>query len=488
LSNLTYCTATELAQRIRAGEASATEVVEAFLTQIARHNQKLNAIVLVDEEGARRRAEEADAALARGEVWGPLHGVPVTIKDAYETAGLRTTSGYEPLANYVPQQDATMVARMRAAGAIILGKTNTSRLAADMQTNSRLLGRANNPWNLERTTGGSCGGEAAAIAAGLSPLGFGGDLAGSIRLPVHFCGILGMKATEGRIAKTGSIPPLPVPGAYRTTRHMVGCGPLARSVADLRLCLSIIAGPDEQDYDAPPVSLNSDISGRRLSQYKVAWTDNFGDAPLSADTRTALSRLADDLERAGYQVEHKNHPPDFEFQAAWETFGKLLGFMLGMTMPMPQRIGFRLLGRSLFKDPMMSTASRVMGLDMRQYFKTLAQREVLIAALEDFLQDYDAWLCPVAPGPAFVHCKPGPIGEPVEIDGQRVPYWTACASYTAIFSLTGNPVVVLPLAQSIEGLPIGVQVVGRRWDDMALLDVAEALMEVIGPVRRPPGY
>jgi len=234
MSDLCFRTATELAQLIRERQVSAIEVTEAFLAQIAEHNGRLNAIVFLDEARVRRRAQEADAALAAGQVRGPLHGVPTTVKDVYETAGMRTTSGHGPLADYVPQQDATIVARLRAAGAIILGKTNTSELASDMQTNSPPLGRANNPWDVGRTTGGSSGGEGAAVAAGLSPLGIGSDLAGSIRFPAHCCGVLGMKPTEYRVSGAGHIPPLP--GAPRDLPHMCVFGPLARSVADLRLC------------------------------------------------------------------------------------------------------------------------------------------------------------------------------------------------------------------------------------------------------------
>jgi amidase len=189
-----------LARAIRERTISAKEVLEADLAQIALHNPKLNAIVTLDEERARQRAKEADEAIARGENWGPLHGVPVTIKDFYATAGLRTTCSYKPLANYIPQQDATVVARLRSAGAIILGKTNLPMLGLGIQTDSPLFGRANNPWNLNYTPGGSTGGGAAAVVAGLSPLELGGDGGGSIRLPSHFCGVFGLKPTEHRVS------------------------------------------------------------------------------------------------------------------------------------------------------------------------------------------------------------------------------------------------------------------------------------------------
>jgi amidase len=484
MNNLVFHTATELAQSICQKDVSATEVIEAFLAQIDKHNPELNAIVMLDEEGARHRAKEADDALARGEIWGPLHGVPVTFKDVYETAGMRTTSGHKSLADYIPQEDATVVARLRAAGAIILGKTNTPEFAGDMQTASPFLGRANNPWNTDYTTGGSSGGEAAAVAAGFSPLGLGSDMGGSIRFPAHCCGVLGLKPTEHRVSGAGHIPNLP--GTPRTVRHMAVFGPLARSVDDLRLCLSLIAGPDERAPEVPPVPLGNPVK-RPLSELKVAWSDDFGGVGASVETRTMLSELADNLTNAGCQVERKN-PPNFDFKTIWEAFGELGGLILGPGMPMPVRYGFKLLGGKLFKDPVTPSMARALDLKISRYYDTLTKRDMLIAALDHFLQDYDAWLCPVAPRPAFAHCKPGPMGEPIEVDGQEMPYWTISYAYTTVFNFTGNPAVVLPLGQSEKGLPIGFQAVGRRWDDMDLLNVAEALMDVTSPISHPPGY
>ncbi|MBU1748753.1 MAG: amidase, partial [Chloroflexi bacterium] len=321
MTDLVFSTAHQLANAIRQREVSAVEVLEAHLAQIARHNPALNAIVTLDEGGARQRATEADAALARGETGGPLHGVPVTIKDVYETAGLRTTASFKPLAEYVPQQDATVVARLKAAGAIVLGKTNMPEMAMDVQSNSPIFGRANNPWDLARTPGGSTGGGAAAVAAGLSPLELGSDIGGSIRIPSHFCGVYGFKPTEHRVPGTGHIPP--PPGVAKTVRHMGVFGPLARSIDDLRLCLGLIAGPDSQDWEVPPVPLG-DAPPRPLPGLRLAWTDDFGGAPVTAETRAALQALAGTLAEQGCHVERQN-PTGFDFELAWETYGEILG-------------------------------------------------------------------------------------------------------------------------------------------------------------------
>src|ERR1043165_1190925 len=233
-----FSTATEIAAAIRLRRVSALELVEMVLDRIRKYNPMLNAVCTLDEAGARARARQADAALARGELWGPLHGVPMTIKDALETAGVRTTGGYPPLSNHVPRKDATAVARLKAAGAVLIGKTNVPPLSADGRADNPIFGRTNNPWNLERTPGGSTGGGAAAVAAGLSAFDVGSDLAASVRVPAHFCGVFGLKPTEGRISNAGHIPELP--GEPRAVRHMNVLGPLTRSIEDLELVTKVM--------------------------------------------------------------------------------------------------------------------------------------------------------------------------------------------------------------------------------------------------------
>jgi amidase len=466
MTDLTFEPAHELATLIRDRRVSAAEVLEAHLANIARHNPALNAIVTLDERGARRRAREADAALARGEVWGPLHGVPVTIKDALETAGLRTTAGHPPLASYVPERDATVVARLRAGGAIVLGKTNLPPLAAGFQTDGPLLGRANNPWDTSRTPGGSTGGGAAAVAAGLSPLEMGSDFGGSIRIPAHFCGVFGLKPTEHRVSTAGHIPE--TPGTGRRVRHMAAVGPLARSIEDLRLCLSLIEGPDGRNLEVPPAP-RDDAPARPLGDYRIAWTDGFGGVTVSAEIRAALERLAGQLEEAGCRVERCD-PAGFDVEALERAGRAVGGFEARPELPRPIRLLVRL--------QTMATAGDA-------YIRGLNRRDALTARLEEFLSDWDTWLCPAAAVPAFTHRKPG--GK-IEMDGQKVAYWAAGSHYTKIFTFTGNPVVALPIARSSDGLPIGAQLVGRRWHDNELLNVAAAIAEVTGGFNRPPGY
>ncbi len=484
---LVFQTVGQLAGRIRSREVSSVEVLEAHLRQIRAHNPALNAIATLDEGPALERAGEADEALARGETWGSLHGVPVTIKDSFETAGLKTTSSYKPLAGYRPQKDATVVARLRGTGAILLAKTNMPELAVDIQSASPLFGRANNPWDLERTPGGSTGGGAAAVAAGLSPLEIGSDIGGSIRIPSHFCGLFGFKPTEHRVPQSGHLPNLP--GDPKTVRHMAAYGPLARSVEDLRLCLSVISGPDGRDWEVPPVPLEEGPD-RPLEEAAFAWTDDFGGVPVTADTRAALGKMAQSLSDQGCRVERLN-PPGFDFTAAWRAFGEIVGTETGANLPLPLRIIGALAAPILSrKDPLFRAMMRGFQFDMRRYMKALTLRDSLIGALDRFLADRDAWICPVSATPAFKHKRPAARlpGQSIEVDGLKIPYWVAGVSYTSVFNLTGNPVVVLPVARSAEGLPIGVQVVGRRWQDMRLLNLTQKVAEVTGPFQRPPGY
>jgi len=485
MSDIHYQSAGELAGAIRRQEISATDVAEAFLSQIARQNPDINAIVTLDEENVRDRARQADKALARGEIWGPLHGVPVTFKDTFETKALRTTAAHKPLWEYVPQKDATVVRRLRAAGAIVLGKTNMPELAMDTQCENRLFGATKNPWNPDHTPGGSSGGEVAAIAAGMSPLGIGSDIGGSVRMPAHYCGVYSLKPTEGQVSQKGHIPPLP--GDPGWIRHMAASGPVARSIGDLRLCLSIIAGPDSQDRSVPPVSLN-DVQKRPLAEYRFAWADTFGDLPVSEDTRAAMKKLADNLSNAGCRVEAAV-PQDFDFEEVWKTYGDMVGCMLAANLPVLPRTMLKTLGPVLFrKDLITRAASRHATTGMKEYIAVLDRRDRLKRSLEHFLDGYDGWLCPVASTPAPLHRPMGKVNAPIDLDGTPLPGHLGAIGYTCPFNLTGNPAVVAPLGVSSTGLPIGLQIIGRQWGDMSLLNAAETLDQIIGPFRRPPGY
>ncbi len=456
--DIVFSSTTQLAAAIRTGHVSATEVLEAHLAQIDTHNAALNAIVTMDTERARERAREADEALARGQVWGPLHGVPFTLKDAHATAGMRTTTGFPPLADYVPKVDSTVTARLKAAGGILIGKTNVHVMLADpAQTNNPIFGRTNNPWNSERTPGGSSGGAAAALAAGMTPFEIGTDLSASIRIPAHFCGVCGLKPTEQRVPLTGLIPGLPTP---RSVRIMSCIGPMARTVDDLALLYAIIAGPDGRDTEVAPVPIE-EVQQLELKHLRIAFAPTFPGFPIAADVRVAVEELAQQLTPLCTAVEAATLP-QVDFNQELASAGALIGMITGAFQPEEQ------------ERP--TTLSH--------YLEALHRRDQSILVWEQFFDEWDVLLCPPSMVTAFPHCEPG---TPLQVDDQKVTYWMVSAHGT-LFNYTGHPAVVLPYQLDRDGLPIGIQMVGKRWDESHLLAMAKALSEVTGAFQRPPGY
>ena len=501
MDRIIFMSATDLADGIRRRQFSAVEVFEAHLQQVARHNPKLNALVTIDEEGGRRQAREADEALARGEVWGPLHGVPITLKDVWETAGLRTTAGSPRLKDHIPQADATVAARLKAAGAILYAKSNLPEMAMDIQTDNALFGRTNNPWDLARTPGGSTGGGAAALAAGLSALEVGSDLGGSIRIPAHFCGLFGLKTTHQRLSMAGHIPPLPGGRPGGLLGSMVSAGPLARSVADLRLALSLLAGPDRRSVDLPPVACDP-VAEKPWSEYRIAWCDELG-APVGHETRTAVAHLVSDLEKLGSQVVHAR-PDLFGLDDLMETYGELLGAGLaskGFRPPLPGFL-FKLLAGSA--KGMARGYLNGMGATLDDYARFTERHAAAVQVLERFFygggsrrgddnRPLDAWIIPVTAMPAFPHRafknQAARSRVTVDVDGMPVDFFTAVQGLCVPFNLTGSPAVVIPIGLSASGLPIGAQMVGPRWSEMHLLALAEKISrEITGPFCPPPGY
>ena len=471
-------TATRLARAIRNGRLSSREATEAHLDRIDRLNGSINALVVVDREGALKAARSADRALAKknGKV-GPLHGVPITIKEALDVAGLRTTSSFAPLKDNVARQDASLVARLRAAGAVILGKTNVPELCMDFQTDSPLFGVTKNPWDVERGPGGSTGGGAAAVAARFSPLELGSDIGGSVRNPAHYNGIFSLKPTEWRVPGRGHVPDLP--GKTRTGRWMGVFGPLARAVDDLELALRIIAGPDGNEAEAAPVPLGATPS-LKPSDLRIAVIDSNPLVKVSADTATVVQATAKLLAKAGAKVK-RAEPGGLDWQRAWDDWSDLLQYEVLALLPLDQR-------EPMFAgvdapDPSVRSRARCARLDMAQFFAVLDRRDGVICQCEAFLDEYDAWLMPVMPDAAFVHQT---AREPLRIDGAEHPYFLAGTSYNYLANFTGQPSVVLPCGFAKNGLPIGLQLVGKRWDEAKLLGVAKALEKLLPSCPVPP--
>ena len=476
-----YQTASRLAQAIQNREVTSQQVVRAHLDHIEKHNAALNAIVILTAEAALQRARAADEALARGDVWGSLHGVPMTIKEAFEIKGVKTTVNFKLYKNHVAEEDALVVTRLKKAGAVILGKTNIPPLLADYQAYGPIYGRTNNPYNLARTPGGSTGGGAAAVAAGLSPLELGSDMGGSVRVPTHFCGLYGLKPTENTVPLHGHMPR--TPELKGRVLHMAHFGPLARSLEDVKHAFDIIKGPDHRDVSVAPIRWKPP-SGRALAEYRLAWTDTFGPHTANRETGRLLDDLAREIAARGATIT-KNHPPQFDFEKAWEVWGTLFGYVLGEDMPPPVRALSRIQWAMISKSGAAKGVRKGLRVNFVQYARTLKKREAFIARLQAFFDEVDFWLCPVSMTPAFPHCK---SGTPIDVDGRAVDYLTAAGAFATVFNMTGHPALIIPLGQSSDGLPIGLQIVGPYWSEPELFAFADHLAALTPGFQPPATY
>ena len=473
-------TATRLARAIRNGRVSAREATEAHLERIARLNGPINALVVVDRDGALKAARAADRVRAKkGAKLGPLHGVPITIKEAFDVAGLATTSSHPPLKDNIAASDATLVARLRAAGAVILGKTNVPELCADFQTESPLFGITQNAWDARRTAGGSTGGGAAAVAARLSPLELGSDIGGSVRNPAHYNGIFSLKPTEWRVPSRGHVPDLP--GVTRTVRYMGVFGPLARSVDDLETALRIVAGPDGNEAEAAPVPIGP-APALAAKGLRIAVLESNPLVTVSSDTAAVIEATARLLAKAGAKVK-RAAPEGLDWLQSWDDWSDLFQYLVRALQPLNERERF--IAKIGSSDPSVRSVARAARLDMAEFFAVLDRRDRTIRACETFLDDYDAWLMPVMPDAAFIRQKPS---APLMIDGVAHPYFFAGTSYNYLANFTGQPSIVVPCGFSRDGLPIGLQLVGKRWGEAKLLGVAKALERLLPPCPVPPNY
>jgi amidase len=449
--DITSKSASELASAIRSKQLSSKAIVEAHLERIAEVNPKLNAIVQLTADSARKEADEADASLARGEIKGPLHGVPMTIKDTLETTGVICTGGTKGRANYVPKADATAVARLRAAGAIFLGKTNVPELAGAVESDNLVYGRTNNPYDLTRTSGGSSGGEAAIISACGSPLGLGTDAGGSIRIPAHFCGLAAIKPTSGRVPRTGQFPqPM---GARAPVFHV---SLIARHVEDLALALPIISGPDFRDNSIVGMPL-LDPKAVSLSGLKLAFFEDDGVATPTKEISAAVRDCAKAFADAGVKVEEKR-TPDAE-KAATVYYDMSRGDGGAGTRAFLKSIGSDPIS-PLFEKALTYSVAPAMA-NTTDALAAFVRWDLFRNSMLRFMENYDAVLSAVAPYPALLH------GTSFD-EANRKGF-----GYSQMYNLTGWPTATVRVGTSPEGLPLGVQVAARPWrEDVALALVA----------------
>lgn len=465
-------TATELARRIQAKEISPVEVVDFFLDRISALNPKINAFVTINEN-VREQAWEAEADVQRGETLGPLHGVPVAIKDLTVTEGLRTTFGSPAFKEHIPTRDATVVKRLKEAGALVLGKTNTPEFGHIGTTDNLLFGATTNPWHLERTAGGSSGGSAAAVAAGLVPLAEGSDGGGSIRIPASFCGVYGLKPTYGRVPHDSHIHN--VFGSHAPFLHH---GPLARSVTDAALFLQVAQGPAATDPFSLPV-VDEEIVGhveQDIEGLKIAYTPDFGMYEVSSEVRRVVEDTLDRWRELGCRIEEVS----VDFGMALDEF---IRFFTGMWYASAAAGS----GPLLEKHPeLVSPSYRAMieaGYEQSavEYKRLEPVRTKVWHEMQTLFQTYDLVFSPTLAVTAFDYKKLGPDrinGKPI----QPTSDWML----TQVYNVTGLPVASIPVGFSREGLPIGLQLAANRFEDTLVLRASRAYEKAYGIEAQPP--
>jgi len=456
-----YATTRELVAALQAGRTTAAALLARCIERIEKFDPALNAVVVRDFERARAAALAADAALARGDR-RPLLGLPVTVKEAFNVEGLPTTWGIPGTGQPPAAEDAVLVRRLRAAGAIVIGKTNVALQLADWQSDNPVYGRTNNPWDLARTPGGSSGGGAAALAAGYVSLEFGSDLVGSLRVPAHFCGVFAHKPTHGLVPMRGSAPPGTPALSADPWVDLAVVGPMARSAADLGLALDVVAGPDDAQAIAWRLALPP-ARHAALADFRVLVLDAHPLVPTSTAVRSALQRLADRLARAGCRVE-RGSPllPDLARLAS--LWGQLLWAQLGADMPGAEA-----------------------GISHRDWIHADRMRAAMAHRWRALFGQWDVVLCPVSPTPAFRHDAGEMESRRLRIDDHEIAYKDQ-SPWSSLATLTGLPATAMPIGLSEEGLPVGMQIIGPYLEDRTTIAFAEAVEGAFGGFVPPPGY
>jgi amidase len=473
-----YQSATRLARDIRTGETTAVELLELFLRRVDALNPALNAVIQQDREGARARAAAADAALARGEVHGPLHGVPITVKESFDVRGLPTTWGIPALAGHRAEADALAVQRLVRAGAVPFGKTNVPLNLADFQSYNDIYGVTENPWRAGRTPGGSSGGSAAALAAGLTALELGSDIGGSIRNPAHFCGVFGHKPTWELLPARGHT----INGALAMADISV-IGPLARTAADLRLAMSLLAQPDE--IEARGVRYRLPTLGEPTSQLRIAVWEDDALCPVSTAVRAKVRAVADALADAGATVDANARPP-FSAAHSHALYGDLLQSALAGSIPDDAFATLRARVRGLAQDDASEAAriGRAQVMRRRDWARLNEARTQLRWGWHRFFQQHDFVLAPIMPVTAFAHDHGRFGARRLDVDGHALPYFDVLF-WAGLAGVAWLPATMIPAGVADDGLPVGVQVIGPAYGDLRTIALAERL-EAMGFAFTPP--
>jgi amidase len=480
-----YRTAGELVKALADRQISARELVDAAIMRIEALDPKINAVVVRDFDRARAAADAADAALAKGE-HRPLLGVPMTVKEQFRVAGLPTCWGIAKYKEWKPDADALVVQRLKAAGAIILGKTNVPVELADWQSYNEVYGTTNNPWDFGRTPGGSSGGSAAALAAGFVALELGSDVGGSLRAPAHFCGVYAHKSSLDIVPQRGS--GFPETAANPVRGDMSVIGPMARSAADLALELDVIAGPDEVWEGIGYKLALPAPRHEKLADYRALVIDKNPLVPTADNVQRAIDRLADRLAKAGCRVSREN-PKEPDLARTIRNYGELLLAFYSLDLSPDDRVRAEAVARNLSPEDQSLYAYRVRGLTIShpEWLRASRLRAELRARWQElFRNEVDVVLCPSMPTPAFPHDHSVPkYRRQIDIDGKNVAYDDQIV-WAGIATLTGLPATAAPIGKSESGLPIGVQIIGGFHEDRTTIKFAELIEREFGGFTPPP--
>ncbi|GAB3572249.1 amidase [Amycolatopsis endophytica] len=474
----TVLAAEELVAALNAGAVTSVELTDEAIARIERDDKVINAICVPDFDRARAAARRADQARARGED-RPLLGVPVTVKESYDIAGLPTTWGMPWHRDHVPSEDAVQVSRIKAAGAVVLGKTNVPLGLQDIQTFNEIHGTTTNPWDPDRTAGGSSGGSAAALVAGFGALSLGSDLSGSLRTPAHFCGIYAHKPTLGLAASRGMVAP---PGPALPVEHdLAVVGPMARTARDLTLLLDVMAGPDPLTSGKAHHVRLPPARHQRLSDFRVLLLDQHPLIPTGAAVRAGVNRVADALADGGARVErHTPLLPDLA-DAATLFMQLLISGAVARFPTGPDRAA----GLSADEESLDAVRRRATAFSHRDWLEANHRRELHRHGWRQLFAGFDAVVCPITPTPAFPHDHhPNPLERGIDIDGAEYPYFDQLV-WAGLATMPGLPATAIPAGRSPEGLPVGVQLIGPAFEDRTPLRLAELLEEKIGGFRAP---
>lgn len=481
MSEWAFKSALELVAAIKAGQISSRELTEHYIERIERYDGDINAVVVRDFERALAAADAADTAMAQGRDLGPLHGLPMTIKEAYDVEGLPTTWGIPEMRDNIATADADTVAKLKRAGALFMGKTNVPLNLADFQSYNEIYGQTGNPWDLSRTPGGSSGGSSAALAAGLTGLEAGSDIGGSIRNPAHFCGIYGHKPTWGIVPDDGHR----LPGDHKPADIAV-VGPMARSAEDLAQVMSLVAGPSPHSRSAWQLSLPQPRQ-RSLSEFRVAVWPNHELAPVATEIADRVQGVAEELARAGATVSD-SALPDIDFELSRKVYISLLQGVMAEAIVGEQRDA--LVGRlAEIDDDQSLDALMVQGAlqDHGTWMRSHNQRYRLRKQWRAFFDDWDILICPQMATTAFPHDHGEGMDRVLTVDNETQPYFQQIF-WAGMITVAHLPSTVFPTGPSAAGLPIGLQAVGAEFDDFVTIEFARLLGREIGGFVPPPNY